>query len=335
MAKDNLFLGQARGKVGDIVFYRQDGVQITRTRNRHPRNPRTEPQLYQRAIMATVSQAYKAGRQLFDHSFEGFSVGAQNQREFLRTNAKLLRSLIAQDLAGDATPGRQLGKVIGPGTAAPVGFPGMVISAGNYPMTAFVFTKADEEGEAPANFKLPTATEGETRAAYATRVGLIAGDYFTFAMFHFDDMDDPVLFQVQLAGNDFTAMQYRQHFSWLRLGVRSDFVKSTDPVAGATLSDVFVFDTFAPDIDVTGLQAASYNSILELGTLVLSGGNARYGYFGLIRSRLDSGVRSDSSLVYAGYGDMPGIASAWALDAWSQGTASVGNSELILEGGGF
>lgn len=75
MAKGNMFLGMARGKVGDVVFYRADGQQLSRVRNRNPRNPRTNAQLFQRAIMATVVQAYAAGKELFDHSFQGFQSG--------------------------------------------------------------------------------------------------------------------------------------------------------------------------------------------------------------------------------------------------------------------
>ena len=43
------------------VFSRLNGQQVSRVRNRNPKNPRTNAQLYQRAIMATVMQAYSAG----------------------------------------------------------------------------------------------------------------------------------------------------------------------------------------------------------------------------------------------------------------------------------
>ena len=74
MAKGNLFQGMGRGKVGDVVFSRLNGEQISRVRNRHPKNPRSNSQLFQRAIMATVMQAYSAGKAIFDHSFEGYAV---------------------------------------------------------------------------------------------------------------------------------------------------------------------------------------------------------------------------------------------------------------------
>ena len=87
MAKGNMLQGMARGKVGDVVFSRLGGEQIARVRNRHPKNPRTNAQLYQRAIMATVMQAYSAGKVIFDHAFQGREIGAGIQRRFMALNA--------------------------------------------------------------------------------------------------------------------------------------------------------------------------------------------------------------------------------------------------------
>ena len=91
MSKGNLFLGQARGKVGDVVFYRLEGEQVTRSRNRSPRNPRAPMQLAQRVIMNTVSKAYSLFQELADHAFEGLSPGAANQRQFIKDNNDMLR----------------------------------------------------------------------------------------------------------------------------------------------------------------------------------------------------------------------------------------------------
>lgn len=91
MSKGNLFLGQARGKVGDVVFYRLEGEQVTRSRNRSPKNPRTAIQLAQRIIMNTVSKAYSLFQVLADHAFEGLTQGAANQRQFIKDNNDMLR----------------------------------------------------------------------------------------------------------------------------------------------------------------------------------------------------------------------------------------------------
>lgn len=99
MAKDNLFLGMARGSVGDVVFSRLDGVQVARSRNRSPRNPRTPLQLLQRVVMATVGKAYTFFSPLADHSYEGETGLQGSQRAFVVENVDLLRNQLAELIA--------------------------------------------------------------------------------------------------------------------------------------------------------------------------------------------------------------------------------------------
>lgn len=99
MAKDNLFLGMARGSVGDVVFSRLDGVQVARSRNRSPRNPRTPLQLLQRVVMATVGKAYTFFSPLADHSYEGETGLQGSQRAFVQENVDLLRNQLAELIA--------------------------------------------------------------------------------------------------------------------------------------------------------------------------------------------------------------------------------------------
>lgn len=68
MAKSNVFLGIASGKVGDIVFARAKGQQITRVRV-VPNNPRTGKQQAQRVRMAAVAALYRAAREVLKDSF--------------------------------------------------------------------------------------------------------------------------------------------------------------------------------------------------------------------------------------------------------------------------
>ena len=98
MSKGNLFLGFGRGKVGDVVFYRSNGEQITRSLNRNPKNPRSESQLLQRIIMGTVMQAYSKMKSITDHSFEGVQPGASTMAEFLRLNVDNLRARVASEI---------------------------------------------------------------------------------------------------------------------------------------------------------------------------------------------------------------------------------------------
>lgn len=98
MSKGNLFLGTASGKVGDVVFSRQGGEQITRVRNRSPKNPQTPLQMAQRVIMSTVGKAYSLMAPIADHAFQGRSEGTMCQSRFTELNIALLRRAAADAL---------------------------------------------------------------------------------------------------------------------------------------------------------------------------------------------------------------------------------------------
>ena len=95
MSKGNLFLGYARGKVGDVVFSRQNGEQITRARNRAPKNPQTAYQLTQRVCLKTASLAYSLMQEICNHSFQSVDGKTPNQSRFNRVNIGLMRQQLA------------------------------------------------------------------------------------------------------------------------------------------------------------------------------------------------------------------------------------------------
>lgn len=99
MAKDNLFLGTARGSVGDVTFSRLNGVQVARVRNRSPRNPQSPAQMVQRIIMSSVGKAYSFMQEICNHSFEGFESSQQSQRKFMEVNVGIMRDKAADVLA--------------------------------------------------------------------------------------------------------------------------------------------------------------------------------------------------------------------------------------------
>lgn len=63
-----MLLGLAKGKVGDLVFYRDGGEQRTRTRV-IPKNPRTFAQQAQRVKIANVSGIFRAAADILRDSF--------------------------------------------------------------------------------------------------------------------------------------------------------------------------------------------------------------------------------------------------------------------------
>lgn len=104
MAKGNLLLGTAYGKLGDTVLFRQNGVQRSRVRIRKIGNPKTEAQAVNRALLNTLSTAYAYMKGIVDHSFQGLSKPVENQRKFAKLNQG-----IARETGSVAVPGTDTG----------------------------------------------------------------------------------------------------------------------------------------------------------------------------------------------------------------------------------
>lgn len=91
MAKGNLLLGTAKNSVGDVVMYRREGAQITRVRVRNVKNPKTNAQSFQRALMAPIAKFYSPLSVVLERSFEGLSK-AKSHNKFNQVNAGLART---------------------------------------------------------------------------------------------------------------------------------------------------------------------------------------------------------------------------------------------------
>lgn len=128
MSKGNMLLGQARGKVGSLVFSRANGAQIVRSRAEVVKNPQTRAQTIQRIIMTTVAQAYSLMSPICDHSFEGISKGQKSMSEFMKRNLEMLRSQLSSASSFDAKP--PVFSPIGSGVAVPNSY---IISKGTLP----------------------------------------------------------------------------------------------------------------------------------------------------------------------------------------------------------
>lgn len=89
MSKGNPFMGQMRGKVGDVVMARVKGQQTTRAYNGKPNNPKSSAQMLQRSIFASMVKMYKQGRQaFFQFAFEDKAITESDYNAFMRHNAK-------------------------------------------------------------------------------------------------------------------------------------------------------------------------------------------------------------------------------------------------------
>lgn len=71
MSKGNMFVGSARGRVGNLVLYTRKGSQITRAYQSTVKNPKTSGQMLQRAKFANAVKFYqKAVQHFFKFAFQ-------------------------------------------------------------------------------------------------------------------------------------------------------------------------------------------------------------------------------------------------------------------------
>lgn len=168
MSKGNVLLGMARGAVGDIVFSRLKGQQVTRARNRQPANPRTSSQMYQRALFTDAVKFYTRGRRnLFQFAFENKKENESDYNAFMRENAK--RGVVISKAAFDNYGYPALGNfIMSKGTLPPM----VESSLSNRGMN---LEKVISASAAPA-----VATLGDISRILIDGVDTLEGDILTF-----------------------------------------------------------------------------------------------------------------------------------------------------------
>ena len=165
-----MLLGFARGKVGDLVFSRSNGQQVTRAKATHIKNPQTETQMIQRIILNTIAQAYSRFSAICDHSFEGVQSGQKSVSYFMSKNMDLLRSRLAEDIAA----GYDLGSIyaFSPINSNEYASNEYIIAKGTLPSVVVGFTS----GANTAEF----AVTANTYQGVIDALGLQRGDQLTF-----------------------------------------------------------------------------------------------------------------------------------------------------------
>lgn len=166
MAKGNPLMSQMRGKVGDLVFTRLAGEQVTRSRNRNPKNPQTVKQMAQRAALATAVEFYTRGvKNLFKFAFENKRPGESDYNAFVRANIGIVPVQSRKSLVENNS-------VFGP----------FIMSQGSLPEPAFHFSGSFVHGALDVS-NLPAAgatlTIGQLSKAIADKNGLQDGDIIT------------------------------------------------------------------------------------------------------------------------------------------------------------
>ena len=85
----------AEGKVGNKTYYRANGKTVAREIVT-PKNPKTDAQTVQRVITAQVGKDYTKFKDICDHSFEGYTNGAQCANRFRQLNMRNKRERAAE-----------------------------------------------------------------------------------------------------------------------------------------------------------------------------------------------------------------------------------------------
>ena len=330
MAKDNLFLGFGRGKVGDVVFYRSNGTQITRARNRNPRNPNSVPQRVVRAVNASVSRLYSIGQEIFNHSFEGAATPADNQRRFNSLNINLLRGLIADDLNSGRVDGACLARVGARGLSAAVPFNGMQLSSGKLPNNCFEM-KSDGRFGMPEPLHSSPNVYTETVAQYATRIGLVEGDIYTFVMIGTPGTTDSQLAYYGAEGEAFNpcAAIFPFFFNYAQLIVKAEAFTNTDVISTDTKLSA-IFGASDRGINLTSQPLLVLFTPGDIDSRMING------VAGCIHSRESTGLRSTTFGI--AFQSLPGENGDWGLTtnylakAWQTGDSNLRGDEPILDG---
>lgn len=246
MSKGNVLLGMARGAVGDIVFSRLKGQQVTRARNRQPANPRTSSQMYQRALFTDAVKFYTRGRRnLFQFAFENKKENESDYNAFMRENAK--RGVVISKAAFDNYGYPALGNfIMSKGTLPPM----IESSLSNRGMN---LEKVFSATEAPA-----VATLGDISRILIDGVDVLDGDIITFVTIVVNDNTN-VPSVDGVGGNT----------QWVINQIQLD-ASSTQPLSDYGLAATQIFSESSAVVDITQQIDTILNTSIAAGVVIHS-----------------------------------------------------------------
>lgn len=168
-----MLLGHARGKVGDLVFSRVNGQQVTRARAAVVKNPQTQAQMIQRILLNTIVQAYSRMSEICDHSFEGIPVGQKSMAVFMRKNLNALRTRVAADFEA----GHQFDEIY---AFAPLGSNAFTMNAYTISSGSLPAVTVDCDAATGGSVDIVASGEELTYQDVIDALGLQRGDQLTF-----------------------------------------------------------------------------------------------------------------------------------------------------------
>ena len=329
MARGNLFQGMAHGALGDVTFQRKNGMQVSSVRVRQQTNPNSTQQCYQRTCFATVVQAYAAGREIFDHSFEGCTTPADNQAKFYSLNVARLKDALINGAAVHSEYNQDDFRFVAPHVSWPVPST-FQISQGSLP------SGADDlgiTGDGNIAFRInPKYFVGtQTLADFVNVWPYDENILFTVCTFAIDTIAGPVFtVPANITPEDETHCnnQYRCYFSFLRLRRKPlEELDLTKRIARTYWKDVFLLECSADYAILkelvgnhllnTEIYFDDFNKIQSLG-----------GSWGVILSHVNDGRRSDCDMkmVYnpnINFRKNFGLSGGYIADAWRTDAPSI------------
>lgn len=303
MAKTGFWLRGARGKFAGAVLAKGADGQTIQRELVIPKNPRTNGQMAQRMIFATVASAYSMMKAICDHSFEGVQYGAKSQQAFFKEALKLMRTRAAVDD----------GNFLIPNVSALMANP-YVISKGSLSSPVHIGYD-DNSGEIIISSMINPQVGGDyvvTAKSFCNALKINKGDQITLVAIVKDEAQ-PIL--ATYDGRDYR----RNKFVYARITVKADaadddivYSEEAGTFGSAVITEGFSNST----ITTSGVVGNSFNFSISGETLA----------FGCIRSAMVDGtwLRSNESLTLAddqliyNFNDM--------LPAWT-----AGSTELIFD----
>lgn len=333
MAKVGFWQNGMRGKFAGASYKRgRHGTTQVAVINLDPKNPRSNKQLLQRAIMATVTKAYGQGKEIFDHSFQGVAAGADCQALFASINLRKLRSAIAQDINSGTEIELCKGLAVPPKARGTVAFP-FQISDGTYPPVATL-----REGYI---MHLPLGSS--TVVANYMEENFARKDLLTFVFFDQRSASSATGETEFVLDAGSTTLEYQDFYEFVsakfiffQVRPKAAAYADAEQMVGKTMDELFELVgsndqgkkwAVLKDVALTSAEDG-YNVNITGITLANDGLTA----MGVIRSHVDEDLRSKCVMRLYGGGDVA-YRSPLIIPAWKQGTSFIdAQSDLILEG---
>lgn len=355
MAKSSSFFGLRRGSTKSLTFQVNYGKQITKDRVSVVKNPRSDRQQWQRAIMATVMNAYSYMKPICDHAFEGKIVSQGNMREFMRLNLDKIRNLLAADMINEIVDETSKVRLTAPKVPALVPN-NYVVSRGSMEKNKVFNIEALSHGgsehfylvlpDISALLGYPGAGIPLTHQVVWDYLGLSADTQVTFCFGSISD-NNPLY---SISGYETAGSVYPSVFTYCRWKFANYAPNDEFTLTGSTDAEkltslwVSIFNTFrtldTPQDIVNGLIESSDYMTIDGKTCILAEGVfSNYGVdesltwgCAVITSEIDGAGRSNAEMVILPESDF-GLAPGAAIDAWTHITAKIGESDRYLEGG--